>query len=215
MKQNARIKLLSQSVIQLEDFKRFSGKFFKLISFDLSILSSAKDSKQYWKIVLSDFFFWFTTTNTYLLVIISAVSALKESVTLAALTFALPLLSSNSMVVFKCATVYFNKSHINDIFDRIRSAFPEKKSIQQKYNIRQYYKRYIVFSRFYAIFYITPCVCVLSVPVITFISSGKATLPLNISLPFDYESNLVYVIVYSWIIWALFLSLPLILWCLC
>ena len=188
--------------ILIEDFKSFSDNFFKPSAFNLATISNAKNSRELRKILLSDFFFWFSAINVYLLVMCSATSALRKSLSMASFTFALPQLSSTSMVIFKCATVYRNKSNISEVFNKMSRVFPKEKKLQQKYNIRRYYKSYSRFARIYAFLFMVPCILVLTVPLIKMVTSGVATLPLNIWLPFDYDSNAVYVIAYLWTIWT-------------
>lgn len=194
---------LNSENVLLEDFSAFSKSFFKINTFTLSTVSKGKSRTENIKILLSDGFFWFSTINVCLFVAFSAVNALQESLNMVALTFSLPLLSSLSLVVVKCSTVYFNKSNIVDLLDRIKQVFPKDEKDQRKYEIKSYYKSYLRFARIYAFLFMVPCFCVMTIPLISLISTGQRALPLNIWLPFEHEkSNAVYLIVYLWTIWT-------------
>lgn len=189
------------SAVSLEDFTGFSRKFLRINCFTLSTASRTKSGDGLVKVIFSDIFFWFSTINVCLFVSFSAVSALKASLSMAAFTFSLPLLSSTSLVVVKCLTIYFNKVNIAELLNKIKEFFP-KENEQQKYDIKRYHKNYILFARIYAFLFMVPCLCVMAIPFISLISSGNKSLPLNIWLPFDYEHNVIYVIAYLWTIWA-------------
>lgn len=188
--------------VLFEEFMGFSNIFFKINTFTFSSISNSKSRQENLTILLSDLFFWLSTINVCLFVSFSAVEALRESLNMVALTFSLPLLSSLSLVVVKCSTVYFNKSTISELLNRLKLIFPEERQVQRKYDIKSYHNSYILFARIYAFLFMVPCFCVMVIPLIGLISSGHKSFPLNIWLPFQYESNLIYVSVYLWTIWA-------------
>ena len=190
------------SAVLFEEFTEFSNKFLKINTFTFSSFSKTSNSGAKIKILLKDIFFWFSAINVCLFVSFSAVAALKASLSMVAFTFSLPLLSSTSLVVVKCLTIYFNKSNISDLLSRLKRAFLKDKLIQQKYDIKRYHKSYILFARIYAFLFVVPCFCVIAIPLVALVRSGQKSFPLNIWLPFDCQSDVVYIAVYLWTIWA-------------
>lgn len=188
--------------ILFEDFLSFSGQFFKFVTFKFSSFSKKKTSNENSKILLSDLFFWFSAFNVCLFVSLCAVSALKKSFDIAAFTFSMPLLTSTSLVIVKCLTVYCNKENISEVLDIMKIAFPKETLMQKKYNIKRYYKSYKLFAQVYAFLFMVPCFCVMALPLIELVRSGEKSFPLHMWLPFDSQRNEVYAVSLCWSVWA-------------
>lgn len=202
VKRSKWLKIVKVKTVQFEEFISFSQTFFKFVTFEFPEISKAKNHREHIKILLSDIFFWFSSINVCLFVSLSAVSALSKSFDMKALTFSMPLLTSTSLVVVKCLTVYCNKGNISDILKHLKGVFPKEKAKQIKYNIRSYFQSYKLFARIYAFLFMVPCVCVMAIPLITLASSGRKTFPLNTWIPFSSERDEVYAVAYLWTIWS-------------
>lgn len=200
------VKLFYSSVrknsILIEDFIAFSKSYFRFITFDLKTVSTTRKVSENVKTILKDIFFWFSTINVCLFVTLSTVNTFKSSFGMKALTFAMPLLTSTSLVLVKCLTVYLNKEAISEILSELKSVFPKGQSKQKKYKIKQYFRSYKTFSRLYSFLFMVPCLSVIAVPLFKLISSGSLVFPLNTWFPFDYSRNYVYAICLMWAIWS-------------
>lgn len=196
------VRIVINDKIEFDDFIKFSKNFFRFATFDFATCSSDKSFYENLKIVLCDFFFWFSAFNVCLFVSLSAVAAMMKALDMNAFTFSMPLLTSVSLVIVKCSTVYWNKSNISEVISQMKSVFPKEKLKQKRYNIKSYFETYRLFARVYAVMFMVPCVCVMAIPLIKLVSSGSKSFPLNIWMPFEYERNEVYIIAFLWSVWA-------------
>lgn len=192
---------VSNDEIDFDEFIKFSKYFFSVVTFDFAAYSTKKSFSENFKIILCDIFFWFSAINVCLFVTLSVVNL--KSFDMNAFTFAMPLLTSVSLVVVKCLTVYCNKSNISELIYEMKIVFPRDKRNQKKYNIKSYFENYRLFARVYAVMFMIPSVCVMAIPLIKLASSGSRTFPLNVWIPFEYERDeVVYMVCYVWSIWA-------------
>lgn len=201
-KKSVRRRRVIKDKIEFDDFIKFSRNFFRFATFEFATRSSDKSFWDNAKIVLCDCFFWFSAFNVCLFVSLSAVAAIMKGLNMNAFTFSMPLLTSVSLVLVKCSTVYWNKSNISDVINQLQSVFPEEKLKQKKYNIKSYFENYRLFARVYAVMFMVPCVCVMIIPLIKLVSSGSKSFPLNIWVPFEYERKGIYIIAFLWSVWA-------------
>lgn len=201
-----RVKLFHSSVkndlVSIEDFIEFSENFFSFITFDFMTFSRERKFKENAKIILRDFFFWFSAINVCLFVSLSAVNTFKKSSGMKALTFAVPLLTSTSLVIVKCSTVYCNKSKISEILESLKTIFPKGRDAQRNYKIKHYLKSYKSFARVYAYLFMVPCLSVIAIPLFKLASTGSSAFPLNIWLPIEYYRRDVYAVCFIWAIWS-------------
>lgn len=191
----------SKSIL-FENFIEFSDSFFKFVTFNLTTCSRTKSLRENLKIIFSDIFFWFSAINVCLFVTLSAANSLRKSFDMKAFTFAVPLLTSTSLVVVKCLTVYCNKRNISDILKYLKDIFPKNKLQQRNYKIKRYFRSYKIFATIYAFMFMVPCVCVMIIPLINLLSTGEKAFPLNTFIPFDFQHNVTYAITFLWTIWS-------------
>lgn len=190
---------VKSDAIVLEDFLEFSEFFFKVVCLKVTRCSTSKCFKEKVKILLCDAYFWFSALNSYLFIALGAVTTLQKSSKLSALTASLPLLTSLSMIIVKCLTIYGNKSRICDICDILRRGFPYEKN-----NTESYLRRSSLFGRIYAVSIILPSFVLTVIPVFELLTNGAWKFPLNISFPFDTQRVDVYLLSYLWTVYGCF-----------
>lgn len=200
------VKLFHSSVrndlVSIENFIEFSDNIFRFITFDFKTISRGRKPKENVKILLQDIFFWFSAINVCLFVSLSAVNTFKNSTGMKALTFAMPLLTSTSLVIVKCLTVYCNKSNISEILDSLKIIFPKGHKLQKNFKIERYLKSYKTFVRVYAFLFMVPCLSVIAIPLFKHASTGTTAFPLNIWLPIEFYRRDVYAVCFIWAIWS-------------